>query len=84
VQIALPFGYREVVPFLKTQKVRFMAARDVPAFAQRGNAVPISYTEFQLVAREYPSRSRGATVHGKGHDRQRRAGEAPHLRRERS
>jgi hypothetical protein len=54
VQIAPPFGYREVVPFLKTQEVRLMAAGEVPAFAQQGNAVPISYTEFQLVAREYP------------------------------
>jgi hypothetical protein len=54
VQIAPPFGYREVVPFLKTQKVRLLAAGEVPAFAQNGNAVPISYTEFQLVAREYP------------------------------
>src|SRR5712664_1658090 len=54
MQIAPPFGYREVVPFLKTRRVRLMAAGEVPAFAQRGNAVPISYTEFQLVAREYP------------------------------
>jgi hypothetical protein len=54
VQIAPPFGYREVVPFLKTQKVRLLAPGEVPSFAQHGNAVPISYTEFQLVAREYP------------------------------
>ena len=54
MQITPPFGYREVVPFLKTQKVRLLKQGEVPEFAQRGNAVPISHTEFQLVAREYP------------------------------
>lgn len=54
MQIAPPFGYQEVVPFLKTQKVRLLGAREVPGFAQRSNAIPISHTEFQLVAREYP------------------------------
>jgi len=54
MQITPPFGYREVVPFLKTQKVRLLKQGEVPPFAQRGNAVPISHTEFQLVAREYP------------------------------
>jgi SapC protein len=54
MQITPPFGYGEVVPFLKTQKVRLLAAGEVPAFAKQGNAVPISYTEFQLIAREYP------------------------------
>ena len=54
MQIAPPFGYREVVPFLKTQKVRLLRAGEVPEFARNGNAIPISHTEFQLVAREYP------------------------------
>jgi hypothetical protein len=54
MQIAPPFGYREIVPFLKTQKVRLLAPGEVPEFAQRGNAIPISHTEFQLAAREYP------------------------------
>jgi hypothetical protein len=54
MQIAPPFGYKEVVPFLKTQKVRPAAAGEVPAFVQRSNAIPISFTEFQPVAREYP------------------------------
>jgi len=54
MQITPPFGYREVVPFLKTQKVRLLGQGEVPAFVQRGNAVPISHTEFQLVGREYP------------------------------
>jgi hypothetical protein len=54
MQISPPFGYREVVPFLKTQKVRLLAPGEVAPFAQRGNAVPISHTEFQPVARHYP------------------------------
>lgn len=46
MQISPPFGYSEVVPFLKTQKVRLLAAGEVPEFVQRGNAVPISHSEF--------------------------------------
>ena len=54
MQISPPFGYKEVVPFLKNQKVRLLAAGEVPEFAQRGNAIPISLSEFQPLAREYP------------------------------
>lgn len=54
MQITPPFGYQEVVPFLKTHKVRLLKSGEVPGFVQRGNAIPISQTEFQLVAREYP------------------------------
>jgi hypothetical protein len=54
MQISPPFGYQEVVPFLKNQKVRLLAPGEVPEFAQRGNAIPISLSEFQPVAREYP------------------------------
>ena len=54
MQIAPPFGYSEVVPFLKTQKVRMLGAGEVPEFAQRGNAIPISHSEFQAAARDYP------------------------------
>jgi hypothetical protein len=54
MQISPPFGYKEVVPFLKTQKVRLLAPGEVPEFVQRGNAVPISHTEFQPIARHYP------------------------------
>jgi hypothetical protein len=54
MQITPPFGYQEVVPFLKTQKLRLLQAGEVAGFVQRGNAIPISHTEFQLIAREYP------------------------------
>jgi hypothetical protein len=54
MQISPPFGYQEVVPFLKTHKVRLLAPGQVPEFARSGNAVPISHTEFQPIARHYP------------------------------
>ncbi|MGH6784603.1 MAG: SapC family protein, partial [Sphingomicrobium sp.] len=54
MQISPPFGYSEVVPFLKTQKVRLLGPGEVAPFARSGNAVPISHTEFQPVARHYP------------------------------
>jgi hypothetical protein len=54
MNIAPPFGYREVVPFLKSHKVRLLAPAEVPQFARQANAVPISYSEFQAVCREYP------------------------------
>ena len=54
MQIAAPFGYSEVIPFLKTHKVRLLPPGEVPAFVQRGNAVPISHREFQPVAWHYP------------------------------
>ena len=54
MQINPPFGYSEVVPFQKNQKVRLLAPGQVPEFVRRQNAIPISYTEFQLVARHYP------------------------------
>jgi hypothetical protein len=54
MQIAPPFGYQEVVPFLKSQKVRLLAAGEVPGFALQANAVPLSFTEFQAAVRDYP------------------------------
>ena len=45
MQISPPFGYKEVVPFLKTQKVRLLAPGEVPEFAQHGNAMPIPLVE---------------------------------------
>jgi hypothetical protein len=53
-RIAPPFGYREIVPLQKTHRLVLPAAGAVPQFLQSANAVPISYTEFQSAAREYP------------------------------
>lgn len=54
MDIQPPFGYSAIVPLNRTQKVRLLKQGEVPEFARRLNAVPISYTEFALVAREYP------------------------------
>jgi len=54
MQINPPFGYADVVPLLKTHRVRLLQRGEVPAFAQKLNAIPISYTEFALAARDYP------------------------------
>ena len=54
MQINPPFGYREVVPLYKNRRVRLPAAGEIPEFARTLNAIPISYTEFALVGREYP------------------------------
>lgn len=54
MQITPPYGYQEVVPFLKTHKVRLPAPGAFPEFVRKGNAIPLSFSEFQPAAREYP------------------------------
>jgi hypothetical protein len=54
MQISPPFGYKEIVPFLKTQKVTLPAPGALPEFSKTLNAVPVSYTEFNVAYREYP------------------------------
>ena len=54
MQISPPYGYTEVVPYLKTQKVRLLSPGEVPEFVRSGNAIPITLTEFQPVTRDYP------------------------------
>lgn len=54
MQITPPFGYAEVLPLLKTHRVRLPGPGVVPPFFERSNALPISYTEFQPVSRDYP------------------------------
>jgi len=53
MQITPPFGYKEVAPLQKNQKVRLLRAGEVPEFARTLNAIPVSYSEFGRVAREY-------------------------------
>jgi hypothetical protein len=54
MQISPPFGYKELVPLNRSQKVRLLTPGEVPEFARTLNAIPISYTEFSPVARDYP------------------------------
>ena len=54
MDIQPPFGYKDIVPLNRNQKVRLLRPGEVPEFARTLNSIPISYTEFALVAREYP------------------------------
>jgi hypothetical protein len=54
MQINPPFGYREIVPFLKTHKVVLPTAATLPAFTRELNAIPVSFTEFGVAGRDYP------------------------------
>ena len=54
MQISPPFGYREIAPFLKTQKIRLPEPGALPAFTRELNAIPVSYTEFGVASRDYP------------------------------
>lgn len=54
MQIAPPFGYQDIVPLNRNQKVRLLRPGEIPEFARNLNSIPISYTEFAPVAREYP------------------------------
>lgn len=54
MQIQPPFGYAEVVPLLKTHRVRLPRPGELPGFARGLNAIPISYAEFAPAARDYP------------------------------
>ncbi len=54
MEISPPFGYKNVVPLYKNQKVRLLAPGEVPPFARDLNAIPISYSEFGVVSHDYP------------------------------
>ena len=54
MQITPPFGYKQVVPFQKTHKVRLLAPGEAPPFVREGAAIPISHSEFVPAGRHYP------------------------------
>ncbi|MBE0620380.1 MAG: SapC family protein [Burkholderiales bacterium] len=54
MQINPPFGYKEIVPLYKENKVRLPAPGAIPEFCKTLNAIPISYTEFSMACRDYP------------------------------
>ena len=54
MQINPPFGYAEIVPLLKTHRVRLQQRGEVPLFVRKLNAIPISFSEFAPAARDYP------------------------------
>lgn len=54
MDIAAPFGYRDIVAFQRNAKVRLPQAGAVPAFVRTLNAIPLSLAEFAPAMREYP------------------------------
>jgi hypothetical protein len=54
MKINPPFGYQEIVPLNRAHKVRLLKSGEIPDFALGLNSIPISYSEFALVQREYP------------------------------
>ena len=49
-----PFGFTEIVPFYKNQKVSLPEPGALPDFLRTTNAVPVSYTEFPVAYRDFP------------------------------
>src|SRR5689334_3005030 len=54
MKINPPFGYKEIVPLNRAHKVRLLKPGEIPEFASSLNSIPISYSEFSPVQREYP------------------------------
>src|SRR5262245_47955120 len=54
MQISPPFGYKQIVPFQKTHKVRLLAPGEAPEFVRQGGAIPITNSEFVPAGRHYP------------------------------
>ena len=54
MDIQPPFGYKEIAPLNRDQKVRLLRPGELPEFARKLNAIPVSYTEFAPASREYP------------------------------
>jgi len=49
-----PFGYGDIAPLKKTDSVLLLEAGAMPDFCRSSNALALSYTEFNLAARDYP------------------------------
>ena len=54
MQISPPFGYQEIAPFLKNHRIHLSSPGVLPGFTQGLNAIPVSYTEFNVAHRDYP------------------------------
>jgi hypothetical protein len=54
MQITPPFGYREIVPLNKNSGVKLPSPGSLPEFCMQTNAMPISFAEFAVAARDYP------------------------------
>lgn len=54
LKITPPFGYGEVVLQQKTHRVLLPAPGSTPDFCRAINALSLSFSEFNLAARDYP------------------------------
>jgi SapC len=54
LQITPPFGYGEIAPLQKTDRVLLPAAGATPNFCRAINALALSYSEFNAAAHDYP------------------------------
>ena len=54
MQINPPFGYKQIAPLYKNNKVKLPEPGSVPGFCIKLNAIPVSYTEFSVACRDYP------------------------------
>lgn len=54
MNIQPPYGYQDIVPLTKTQKVRLQAGRAVPAALRGLGVLPLSFSEFAAAQRDYP------------------------------
>jgi hypothetical protein len=54
VQISPPFGYGEIVPLYKNQRVQVPPSGTLPEFCRKANAIPVTYSEFAAACRDYP------------------------------
>ena len=54
LQITPPFGYHDIVPLQRTDRVLLPAAGTTPHFCRSVNALVLSFSEFNIAARDYP------------------------------
>lgn len=54
LKITPPFGYGDIVPLQKTDSVLLPAPETTPDFCRSINALALSFTEFNIAARDYP------------------------------
>jgi hypothetical protein len=54
MQIDPPYGFKEIVPLTKTQRVVLPKGRAVPPLFRSMNPMPVSYSEFPAASHDYP------------------------------
>jgi len=54
MEITPPYGFKEIVPLTKTQRVLLAKNRAVPAAFHGMNPMPVSFVEFPVASRDYP------------------------------